>query len=197
MKGQFGPTGALYDAWESRRHNPSFDWYVPHTGMTDDRVIIKLAADFAHIHYVDIDTSHFSGNEAPESSVFGITLSEDELKLGHNVKINSKDPRWTEILPVTGLGPNSRHIFELGAEGKEGKWSALMVRMIPDGGMVCPLLQMYADERRGSEHMDKSHLLNHTPPSRDQKFPPSTSVPPWSLLPSLLVPMPTSLLLRT
>jgi allantoicase len=28
MKGQFGPTGALYDAWESRRHNPSFDWYV-------------------------------------------------------------------------------------------------------------------------------------------------------------------------
>jgi allantoicase len=26
MKGQFGPTGALYDAWESRRHNPSFDW---------------------------------------------------------------------------------------------------------------------------------------------------------------------------
>ena len=26
MKGQFGPTGALYDGWESRRHNPSFDW---------------------------------------------------------------------------------------------------------------------------------------------------------------------------
>jgi allantoicase len=140
MKGQFGPTGALYDAWESRRHNPSFDWYVKHVGMTDDRVIIKLATDFAHIHYVDIDTSHFSGNEAPESSVFGITLSEDELKLGHHVKINSKDSRWTEILPVTGLGPNSRHIFELGTEGKEGKWSALMVRMIPDGGMVCPPL---------------------------------------------------------
>lgn len=28
MKGQFGPTGALYDAWESRRHNPAFDWSV-------------------------------------------------------------------------------------------------------------------------------------------------------------------------
>lgn len=142
MKGQFGPTGALYDAWESRRHNPSFDWYVaPRMSMTDERVIIKLATDFAHIHYVDIDTSHFSGNEAPESSVFGITLSEDELKLGQTVKINSKDSRWTEILPVTGLGPNSRHVFELGAEGKEGKWSALMVRMIPDGGMVCPVYE--------------------------------------------------------
>jgi allantoicase len=99
-------------------------------------VIIKLATDYAHVHYVDIDTSHFSGNEAPQSSVFGITLSEDELKLGHKVKISSKDSRWTEILPVVGLGPNSRHIFELGKEGKEGKWSALMVRMIPDGGMV-------------------------------------------------------------
>jgi allantoicase len=141
MKGQFGPTGALYDAWESRRHNPSFDWYVKHVRMTDHRVIIKLATDFAHIHYVDIDTSHFSGNEAPESSVFGITLSEDELKLGNNLIINSKDCRWTEILPVTGLGPNSRHIFELGSEGKEGKWSALMVRMIPDGGMVCPVFR--------------------------------------------------------
>jgi allantoicase len=101
-------------------------------------VIIKLASDFASVHYVDIDTSHFSGNEAPESSVFGLTLSEAELKQGHAVKISSKDSRWTEILPVVGLGPNSRHIFELGQEGKQGKWSALMVRMIPDGGMVCP-----------------------------------------------------------
>ena len=144
MKGQFGPTGALYDAWESRRHNPSFDWYVARLVLgLMIRVIIRLATDYAHVHYVDIDTSHFSGNEAPQSSVFGITLSEDELRLGHKVKINSKDSRWTEILPVVGLGPNSRHVFELGQEGKEGKWSALMVRMIPDGGMVCFPRQQY------------------------------------------------------
>lgn len=106
-------------------------------------MIIRLASDYASVHYVDIDTSHFSGNEAPESSVFGITLNESELALGHNVNIGSKDPRWVEILPVTGLGPNSRHIFELGQEGKEGRWSALMVRMIPDGGMVCPSTLKY------------------------------------------------------
>lgn len=29
MKGQFGPNGALFDGWESRRHNPSYDWSVP------------------------------------------------------------------------------------------------------------------------------------------------------------------------
>ena len=26
MKGQFGPKGALYSGWESRRHNPAYDW---------------------------------------------------------------------------------------------------------------------------------------------------------------------------
>lgn len=28
MKGQFGPNGALFDGWESRRHNPTYDWSV-------------------------------------------------------------------------------------------------------------------------------------------------------------------------
>lgn len=27
LKGQFGPNGALYSGWESRRHNPTYDWY--------------------------------------------------------------------------------------------------------------------------------------------------------------------------
>lgn len=28
MKGQFGPNGALFDGWESRRHNRDHDWCV-------------------------------------------------------------------------------------------------------------------------------------------------------------------------
>ncbi|WAQ87030.1 hypothetical protein PtA15_7A759 [Puccinia triticina] len=28
LRGQFGPNGALYDGWESRRHNPDHDWYA-------------------------------------------------------------------------------------------------------------------------------------------------------------------------
>lgn len=28
-KGTFGPNGALFDGWETRRHNPDHDWYVP------------------------------------------------------------------------------------------------------------------------------------------------------------------------
>ena len=26
LKGQFGPNGALYSGWETRRHNPTSDW---------------------------------------------------------------------------------------------------------------------------------------------------------------------------
>lgn len=26
LKGQFGPKGALFSGWESRRHNPTYDW---------------------------------------------------------------------------------------------------------------------------------------------------------------------------
>lgn len=51
MKGQFGPNGALFDGWESRRHNPTFDW-----------VIVELGA-LGQIAGVDIDTGCFSGNE--------------------------------------------------------------------------------------------------------------------------------------
>ncbi|WVR06223.1 allantoicase [Kwoniella sp. DSM 27419] len=131
MKGQFGPTGALYDGWESRRHNPAFDW-----------VIIRLATASTSISYVDIDTSHFSGNEAPQSQIFAMPLPSSasstavDGKSSKKEKLSPSTPGWVEILPVVDLGPNSRHIFELGQEGKEGQWGALMVRMIPDGGMA-------------------------------------------------------------
>jgi allantoicase len=58
LKGQFGPKGALYSGWESRRHNPAHDW-----------CIIRLGAPSGYIVGFDIDTSHFSGNEAPAASV--------------------------------------------------------------------------------------------------------------------------------
>ncbi|OWZ72791.1 allantoicase [Cryptococcus neoformans] len=121
MKGQFGPNGALYDGWESRRHNPAYDW-----------IIIRLATPLTSLHYVDIDTSHFNGNEAPQSQVFALSLPSD----GSTPMWTQGNPGWVEVLPVVDLGPNSRHIFEVGKAGKEGKWGAVMVNMMPDGGMA-------------------------------------------------------------
>jgi allantoicase len=65
LKGQFGPKGALFSGWESRRHNPTYDW-----------CIIKLGAPGQIIGF-DIDTSHFSGNEAPQASVEALFSADD------------------------------------------------------------------------------------------------------------------------
>ncbi|TFY80894.1 hypothetical protein EWM64_g3118 [Hericium alpestre] len=66
LKGQFGPKGALYSGWETRRHNPDYDW-----------AIIKLGTTGSVIGF-DIDTTHFNGNEAPEVSVQTLLLPDGE-----------------------------------------------------------------------------------------------------------------------
>lgn len=45
-------TGAWYDGWETRRHNPEpYDW-----------VVIKLGVASAVIHGVEVDSGFFVGN---------------------------------------------------------------------------------------------------------------------------------------
>lgn len=74
-KGQFGPNGALFDGWETRRHNPDHDWWVirssspPHCAYQKNRVIVKLGPPSGAIVGMDIDTGHFAGNEGPAASV--------------------------------------------------------------------------------------------------------------------------------
>jgi hypothetical protein len=65
LKGQFGPNGALYSGWESRRHNSSYDWYalgfiVQKDAWTCYRCIVRLGTTGTVIGF-DVDTSHFSG----------------------------------------------------------------------------------------------------------------------------------------
>ncbi len=67
LKGQFGPNGALYSGWETRRHNPDHDW-----------CIIQLGTPGSIIGF-DIDTSHFNGNEAPRASVDAFRGDTDEF----------------------------------------------------------------------------------------------------------------------
>ncbi|KAF5370869.1 hypothetical protein D9758_001924 [Tetrapyrgos nigripes] len=114
LKGQFGPNGALYSGWESRRHNPTHDW-----------CIIKLGTS-GTISGFDIDTSHFNGNEAPHVSVDAIydPSSEDPT---------ADDPRWTEILPKVSLGPNSRHLLTIPSAPAA---TYVKLNMYPDGGIA-------------------------------------------------------------
>ncbi|GAA5992512.1 hypothetical protein JCM5350_003502 [Sporobolomyces pararoseus] len=115
MKGQFGPNGALFDGWESRRHNRTYDW-----------VVVKLGAT-GSVLGVDIDTGHFSGNESPASGVWGALVPEGQT-------IPEDSPLWTPLLPITPLGPAQRHLFTLPG-GTSSAVTHLKLTMHPDGGI--------------------------------------------------------------
>ncbi|PPQ99434.1 hypothetical protein CVT24_005241 [Panaeolus cyanescens] len=114
MKGQFGPNGALFSGWETRRHNPTYDWCVIQLGTT------------GNLCGFDVDTANFNGNEAPEVSIYA--LHDPELKdPAHD------DPRWTEVLPRSNLGPSSRHLFKIPATTS---YNYVKIHMYPDGGIA-------------------------------------------------------------
>lgn len=78
MKGQFGPNGALYDGWETRRHNPTYDWVILRLGPAAGGSIVGF----------DIDTANFSGNEAPEVEIYGLRMTPEEEKSGSSISEN-------------------------------------------------------------------------------------------------------------
>lgn len=121
LAGQFGPKGALYDGWETRRHNaPDHDWYVlvdiplPSFRRVEadsfrplllplsprfsarllHRVIIALGPKASSIVGFDIDTAHFTGNYGPEAAVYGLSLSAEGKDLEREeAKLDGDDPR--------------------------------------------------------------------------------------------------------
>ncbi|CCM01502.1 uncharacterized protein FIBRA_03556 [Fibroporia radiculosa] len=115
LKGQFGPKGALYSGWESRRHNPTYDWCILKLGTTGS------------IFGFDVDTTHFNGNEAPQVSVQALYLPDGSLAP------QSDDPRWSEILPRVDLGPSSRHLFKINPTTGV---NYVKLNMYPDGGIA-------------------------------------------------------------
>ncbi|KAI5479265.1 allantoicase [Pseudohyphozyma bogoriensis] len=114
LKGQFGPKGALFDGWETRRHNPDHDW-----------VIVKLGA-LGSVVGVDIDTGCFSGNESPASEVWGANVPAGETIAADSVE-------WKQLLPRSPLGPASRHLFLLSEAS--APVTHLKLTMHPDGGI--------------------------------------------------------------
>jgi len=128
------------------------------------RCIIKLGNP-GNILGFDIDTAHFNGNEAPQSSVevlFNSSSSEPE----HD------DPRWTQVLPVVNLGPSSRHLFTV------PEWetaSHVKLNMYPDGGIA--RFRVYGVVRpryphNAAEPFDLAHVFSGgtVPYTSDQHF---------------------------
>jgi len=122
--GVFVHTGAWYDGWETRRHNPNpFDW-----------VVIRLGC-VGTIDAIEVDTAHFNGNEAPAAAIDGCFLrSEDEKSSG----VDKEDFQgWSEVLPRQKCGPNQRQAWRISGSAVTGKeFTHLRLKQYPDGGIA-------------------------------------------------------------
>ena len=119
--GVYVHSGAWYDGWETRRHNPKpFDW-----------VVVKLGC-VGTIEGVEVDTAHFNGNEAPEAGLDGCFLP------AGNGDVGKEDfAGWSEILPRQACGPSQRQAWKVEDNGGMGRqYTHLRLKMYPDGGIA-------------------------------------------------------------
>lgn len=84
------------------------------------------------IEGVEVDTAHFSGNEAPEAGLDGCFLPERSESVG-----KEEFEGWSEILPKQPCGPSQRQAWKVEGEvGKTRQYTHLRLKMYPDGGIA-------------------------------------------------------------
>ncbi|BCR93671.1 allantoicase [Aspergillus luchuensis] len=118
--GVFVHTGAWYDGWETRRHNPApYDWAV-----------IKLGVSSAHIYGVEVNTGYFIGNYGEKASLqatYAPNTPDSEVA-------DEKYANWTTILPPVECGPSQRRAWKLDPEVHGKAFTHVRLLMYPDGG---------------------------------------------------------------
>ena len=107
-----GDSQGMHDGWETRRRRgPGHDW-----------VAVRLAAE-VEIDRVEIDTTHFKGNY-PDTCSLDARVSPDDADLDHG---------WSEVVPVTKLGPHDRFVFPI---DQPVTATHLRLNIHPDGGLA-------------------------------------------------------------
>lgn len=119
--GKMVHTGAWYDGWETRRHNPQpFDW-----------VVIRLGVASGKVQGVEVDTAFFSGNHAPAISVEACFSRNDDEVLSWKGERGG----WETLLGVQECGPSQRFGWRL--DEPNGKpYTHVRLNMYPDGGIA-------------------------------------------------------------
>ena len=127
--GVFDKRGKWMDGWESRRKRTS----------GHDYIILKLGKP-GKISKVDVDTSHFNGNQPATISIEG-TYSDSK-------KINQF--KWVTILPKKKAKANSHHFFSI----KNKKiFSHIKFNIFPDGGVA--RLRLYGSITKSNKLKNK------------------------------------------
>lgn len=131
--GVFVHTGAWYDGWETRRHNPQpYDW-----------VVIKLGVASGIIHGVEVDTAFFVGNYGELAALQGTYVSPDGMSGISDELVASPDYQgWQTIMPPQPCGPSQRRAWRVGGgatgqqEGQATPVTHVRLLMYPDGGFA-------------------------------------------------------------
>jgi allantoicase len=103
--------GKWMDGWESRRRRDG----------GHDACVVRICP--GRVHGVEIDTSHFTGNFAPEAAVEACQVESDP----------DADTAWTELVTRTRLAGDQCHFFEV---GDPGTWTHIRLKIFPDGGIA-------------------------------------------------------------
>ena len=111
--GKHCETGHWMDGWETKRHNRGYDWCIVKLGFSGS------------IKGFDIDTSWFTGNQAPAASV-------DAAFIPSGGK--AEDAEWVEILPRVDLPPTCHNVFVL--EKETTVYTHVRINNHPDGGIA-------------------------------------------------------------
>jgi len=109
---KFDDHGKWMDGWESRRKR----------GPGHDHCVLKLGFP-ARIKGVDIDTSHFNGNQPLQASVDGAHV--DGGRPG--------DGDWENLIAPVDTGPDAHHYHEV---NHQRAVTHLRLNIFPDGGVA-------------------------------------------------------------
>ncbi|MGE3164873.1 MAG: allantoicase [Planctomycetota bacterium] len=119
VPGKFTDRGKWMDGWESRRRRgPGYDWCIVQLGIPGS------------IARVNLDTSHFKGNQ-PET--FSIEACCWNAGGSASEGVPPLDVRWTEIVPVTAAGPDRDNFVEV---RDPQRYTHVRLNIFPDGGVA-------------------------------------------------------------
>ena len=126
--GLFDKHGKWMDGWKPGRRSKGYDYLV-----------LKLGKP-GKIFDIDIDTSHFNGNQPTHASLEGCFSRSKP----------NKKTKWTRLLGKKKLGPNKNHNFK---SQNKSTFNYIRLNIFPDGGVA--RLRLY-----GKIEIDKKTINN-------------------------------------
>ena len=140
--GVYDSNGKWMDGWETRRKRKA----------GHDYLILKLGKP-GRIHKVDVDTSHFNGNQPSQVSL-DVCSSKKNLP--------DKNQKWTNILGKKSTGPSKHHFFNV---RKTSIITHVRLNIFPDGGVArLRLFGELENKKFGNKTINLTSVLNGSVP---------------------------------